>query len=148
MEIEVVLSIVALVIALAAAGIAYYCGQTATKMTQYIYLANKWYEIKEKEFDNPDFVNPRKTFSYRTSFTGDSLRKYETFAWICWGHGEDIYLNKWHEDPGFKPSMRQYKSLHYSWLKEPQHSRRFDSSFIRYIDGLEQIEIQNPSEKG
>ncbi|MDH5363642.1 MAG: hypothetical protein OEW82_00535 [Dehalococcoidia bacterium] len=137
MEIGLRLSIVALVIALIAAGIAYFSCHTATKMTRYTYLANKWYEIKDREFDNPNFTDLAKTSSYKTSFTGDSLKKYETFAWICWGHAEDIYLNKWHKDAGFKPSLKYYKNLHYSWLKDPENSKRFDSSFIKYIDALQ-----------
>jgi hypothetical protein len=106
-------------------------------MTRYTYLANKWYEIREREFDNPDFTDPGKTSSYKTSFTGDSLKQYETFAWVCWGHAEDIYGNKWHEDAGFKPTLKYYKSLHYSWLKESENSKRFDSSFIKYINELQ-----------
>ena len=130
----IAISIAALVIALVSAGIAYYSVRKAMKMTRYTYLANKWYDIKEKEFNNPDFTNPGKNSSYKTSFTGDSLKKYETLAWTCWAHAEDVYLNKWHENPGFKPTLKWYKSLHYSWLKEPENTKRFDSSFIKYID--------------
>lgn len=106
------------------------------RMSRYTYLANKWYDIKEKEFENPDFINIDKTKSYKTTFQGNTLNKYITFAWICWAHAEDIYLNKFHDDLGFQPSLKRYKSLHYVWLRESENSSRFDPEFIKYIEEL------------
>ena len=127
------LSIVAVVIAVMSAGIALYSVHKTAKMTRYTYLANKWYDIKEKEFVNPDFADPSKTSSYETSFTGDSLKKYKTFAWTCWAHAEDVYRNHWHERRDFKRTLKWYKRLHYSWLKEPENIEHFNGSFVKYI---------------
>ena len=84
MQIGTILSIIAIVIAALSAGIAYFSLRKTIRMSRYTYLANKWYEIKEREFNNPDFADPSMTSSYRTKFAGDTLRKYETFAWMCW----------------------------------------------------------------
>jgi len=137
---EPTISIVALglsIIATISAIITVFYRRETVRIARYTYLANKWYDIKEKELANPDFRDPSKTSKYSNFFKGDSLSKYETFAWICWGHAEDVYLNKWHEDPSFKPSIKWYKSLHYEWLKEPANRERFNSEFIDYIDHLE-----------
>lgn len=136
MTIEICLSIGALIIAIGAAVIAWRAVHEAKKMTQYTYLANKWYDIKEKEFDNPDFTNLSKTSSYKISFEDDGLRKYEIFAWTCWGHAEDIFLNEWSEDSGFKPSLKRYKELHHTWLKNSENSKHFNSKFREYIANL------------
>lgn len=136
---ETALSIAAITIAVisaAAAGVACYYVRMEIRMMRYTYLANKWYEIKEKEFINPDFTDPSKTSTYKTSFTGNVLRKYETFTWICWGHAEDVFRNKWHKDPGFQSSLKWCKSLHYSWLNEPDNKKYFSSDFLRYVDEL------------
>lgn len=132
-----IVAIVAAVGAIVAAYVAWRAVKEAKKMARYTYLANKWYDIKERELDNPDFTNLSKTSSYKTSFTGDSLRKYEIFAWMCWGHAEDIFLNEWSEDPGFKPSLKRYKELHRTWLKDPENSKHFNPEFTEYIDNLQ-----------
>lgn len=106
------------------------------EMTRYTYLADKWYEIGIKELDNPDFTNLNKTSSYKASFKGNKLRKYESFARVCWGHVEDIYLHNWHKDIAFEPSIKRYKEFHYSWLKEPENKKRFTLDFIKYINEL------------
>lgn len=106
------------------------------EMVRYTYLADKWYEIKKEELHNPDFTDPSKTSSYKTSFTGNKLRKYESFAWICWGHAEDVYIYNYHEDPGFEPSLKRCKELHYQWLMEGGNKKHFKPDFIEYIDRL------------
>jgi len=108
-------------------------------MSQYNYLANKWYDIKEKEFDYPDFRDPSKTCSYETVFAGDMLTRYDSFAWICWAHAEDIYSNGFHKEAAFKPTIKWYKELHYNWLMNPDNYKRFRTmpGFIEYVNELE-----------
>lgn len=106
------------------------------EMTRYTYLADKWYEMKKEELHNPDFTDQSKTSSYKTSFKGNKLRKYESFAWICWGHAEDVYTNNYHKDPSFEPSLKRCKQLHHSWLKESENAKLFRRNFIEYINKL------------
>ncbi len=131
---EIFIAFLALFVSSISIIIAWYSVYKSTKMTLYTYLAEKWYDIKEIELDNPDFIDSNKTSSYKTCFTGDLLRKYETFAFICWAHAEDMYLNKWHKDIGFAPTLNWYKKLHFNWLSEPENRKYFNSSFMKYIN--------------
>ena len=120
--IAVVLSIIAIVFSCIAL-------HRQLRIVKYTYLANKWYDIKDREFENPEFTEQAKTSTYKTSFSGKLLREYEIFAWICWGHAEDIWANKWNDDAGFRPSIKRYKKLHYEWLKETKNSENFRDEF-------------------
>lgn len=137
MQINIAIAaIIIAIISATASGILCYFVWVQLRIARYTYLANKWYEIKEKEYINPEFIDITKTSTFKDSFKGDLLKKYETFAWICWGHAEDVYRNKWHKDPGFKSSFKQRKNLHYRWLKELENQKHFSSDFIKYIDAL------------
>jgi len=145
MEIGIAISIVALVIALISAGAAWHSiriakrsAYNALRGAQYDYLAKKWYDIKEKEFNYPDFIDSDKTRSYKTAFSGNKLTRYEIFAWVCWAHAEDIYHNRWHNDPAFEPTIKSYKNLHYSWLMDPNNYKQFtaEPNFMKYVNEL------------
>lgn len=133
-----VITAVTVVLAVAIAAYSVYIARSSTreslKMSRYTYLANKWYELKEKEYENPDFIDSSKLQSYETAFKGEVLKRYESFAWMCWAHAEDAFLNHYHEDPGFKPSIRRCKILHYKWLTNNRD--RFDPEFLAYIEAL------------
>lgn len=107
------------------------------RMSRYTYLANKWYEIKDKEFQAPSFADKSKTDSYNSAFKEDMLRKYEAFAWMCWGHAEDVFRNNWHNEPDFSPTIKYYKKLHYKWLVDQKGKAIFTPKFIDYIDTLQ-----------
>lgn len=128
--------IVALKISKTSIGIARAGQQQTLETSRYIYLANKWYEIKEREFQFPRFADKNMTESYPTAFSEDDLRKYEAFAWICWAHAEDIFRNGWYDKPDFKPTIKHYKDLHYKWLTDKKDEGIFASEFIDYIETL------------
>ena len=55
-----------------AVGISAYSLRTAiiskresTRMASYLYLGNVWYDLKQKEFEYPNFVDENKTRSYK-----------------------------------------------------------------------------------
>ncbi len=114
----------------------FYQARNVTSLTHYTYLANKWYEIKEKEFANPDLVEIACTTDYKSSFKGNDLGRYNIFAWMCWGHAEDTFLNGWHNDPGFNPTIRWYKKNHLTWLLDEENKGKFDEAFIKYVLSL------------
>lgn len=124
---------VAMVIAVGIAAYSVHIAKSSARMSQYAYLANKWYELKEKEFDNPGFAEVGRTQSYETAFTGQALKQYESFAWMCWGYAEDVFVNHFHEDQAFNPTIRRCKSLHYTWLTRD----RFGPNFLAYIKALQ-----------
>lgn len=106
------------------------------EMMRYTYLADKWYEMMIKELDNPDFADQSKTSSYKTYFKGNKLRQYKSFARMCWGYAEDVYINNYHKEPSFEPSLKRCKQLHYSWLKETENRELFSRDFRKYIEEL------------
>lgn len=139
---EIACSLTASVMMVATVGIAAYpvcvarrSTREALKMARYSYLAVKWYDMKEKEFDHPDFVDSSKTQSYEAEFAEDKLTQYETFASMCWAYAEDAFLNGYHEDPAFRPTIRRCKSLHGSWFAN--NADKFSQQFVGYINALE-----------
>jgi len=138
---EIACTVATILVLIAAVCIAYkswrLSGQSLTdslRMARYTFLANKWYEIKEKEFANPRLVDEVKNKSYDTEFKGLSLRQYKSFAWMCWAHAEDIWHNDFHQTPDFEPSIKRYKKLHYKWLTDNKES--FHHDFVTYIKEL------------
>lgn len=138
---EIACTVATVLVLIAAVFIAYkswkLSGQSLTgslRTARYTFLANKWYEIKEKEFDNPSLVDEVKNQSYDTEFKGEDFQKYKSFAWMCWAHAEDIWHNDFHQTPDFEPSIKHYKKLHYKWLTDNNQS--FNPEFVKYIEEL------------
>ena len=135
----------ALCIAIFAVAVSLYSIHRSTRMAQYTYLANIWFKIKDEGFKRYDFIDPNKTTAYKTYFTGDMLMDYNNFAYMCWAHAEDIYLNRWHKKwwlwgtTCYTPTIRGYKKLHYKWLME--HTRDFNHHFRKYIEKLDLFSI-------
>ena len=97
----------------------------AQKQATYIHLANLWYSIKQKGLENSEFIEPKFSSLYRLEEIHGKYQNYHVYAWLCWGHAEDCFANKFHGDPGFEPSIRNYKELHYAWLSVPKNSAMF-----------------------
>jgi len=138
---EIACTVTSAVAVVLAVGIAAYSAYVArrslresVRTMRYTYLANIWYSTKEKEFENPDFIDESKTQDYRTAFQHSTLKRYEVFASICWGHAEDIFRNNWHKELDFEPTIKRCKKLHYNWLVN--NSSRFIPEFIDYIKKL------------
>jgi len=112
----------------------------AQKQATYIHLANLWYLIKQKGLENSKFIEPKLTSLYRPQEVHGEYRDYHVYAWLCWGHAEDCFANKFHGDPGFEPSIRNYKELHYGWLSVPENSAMFTKGFINWVNN----EIKSP----
>jgi hypothetical protein len=132
----------ALCIAIFAVAISLYSIHRSMRMAQYTYLANIWFKIKDKGFKRHDFIDPNKTTAYKTYFTGNRLTDYNIFAYMCWAHAEDIYLNRWHRkwygrgSACYTSTIQDFKKRHYKWLRQPNNSRDFDSHFKKYIEKL------------
>jgi hypothetical protein len=110
----------------------------AQEQAIYAHLADLWYTIKLKGLENDYFIDPQFTSSYRQrGVHGDKYRKYHVYAWLCWGHAEDCYKDGFHEKPSFKPSIINYKELHYVWFCVHKNRNMFSEKFIEWIDKLE-----------
>ncbi len=106
--------------------------ESAHKQAVYIHLANLWYEIKKKGLENSLFINPDFCTLFRQKEILDKYLDYHIYAWLCWGHAEDCFRNKFHTDAGFKPSISNYKELHYAWLID-KNEKKFDKDFIKWV---------------
>ncbi|MCK5346374.1 MAG: SET domain-containing protein [Candidatus Heimdallarchaeota archaeon] len=106
----------------------------AQKQATYIHLANLWYSIKQKGLENSEFIEPKYSSLYRPQEVHGKYQNYHVYAWLCWGHAEDCFANEFHGDPGFKPSITNYKELHYAWLSEPKNRAMFTKDFINWVN--------------
>jgi hypothetical protein len=132
----------ALCIAIFAVAVSLYSIRRSTRMAQYTYLANIWFKIKDEGFKRYDFIDPNKTTAYKTYFTGDMLTDYNIFAYMCWAHAEDIYLNRWHRkwygrgSTCYTPTIQDFKKRHYKWLMQPNNNQNFNGGFTNYVKKL------------
>lgn len=106
----------------------------AQKQVTYIHLANLWYKIKLKGLENSEFINPKFSSLYRQKEVHDKYQEYHVYAWLCWGHAEDCFEKKFQGDPGFEPSIRNHKELHYAWLSVRENSDMFSKDFINWAN--------------
>lgn len=106
----------------------------AGKQATYIHLANLWYDIKKRGLENSLFIQPEFTTLYRQEEYLDKYRDYHIYAWLCWGHAEDCFHNNFHSDVGFKPSIANYKELHYAWFLTPKNKKMFSDNFIKWVE--------------
>ena len=112
-----------------AAKISAQSAEFAQKQATYIHLANLWYEIKKRGLENSSFISPEFTTVYRNEEVLSKYLNYHIYAWLCWGHAEDCFHNKFHSDAGFKPSILNYKELHYAWLVTPKNRNMFKETY-------------------
>lgn len=99
----------------------------------YAHLADIWYKIKLKEFENSDFIDPQFTSLYRSKDVYGKYHKYHVHAWLCWGHAEDCYNRDLHKDSAFNPSIGSYKEFHYAWFCVPKNRHLFDPDFVKWV---------------
>jgi len=106
-------------------GVYYY--HSVIKWNFYRYLADLYYEILEKGFQNPEFCDPEKTRKYETEWLSDPKKyKYDVFARMCFAYLEDIYdtaskssllLNKKYILKLYAPTFERIKIMHGTWFE-------------------------------
>ena len=111
------------------------------RQATYLHLASLWYQIKQRGLECDDFTRPEFTTLFRQEDALTKYRQYNVYAWMSWGHAEDCYLKGYHTDEGFRPSIENYKEIHYAWLSVPQHRRKFSTKFSKWVD----TELLQPS---
>ena len=129
-----------------AASVSAQSADNAQRQATYIHLANLWYTIKQKGLEDSDFIDSQFTSLYRPQDVHGKYRSYHVYAWLCWGHAEDCYENKFHGDVGFAPSIRSYKELHYAWFCVPKNSDMFSEEFIKWVKELKSSLVEVKSQ--
>ena len=121
-------------------GIFYYI--SAIKWNSYRYLADLYYKILEKCFENPDFCDSEKTRNYKTKWQSDPEKyQYDVFARMCFAYLEDIYdtalkssllLNKEYILKLYAPTFERIKIMHGTWF-ENNRSTSSTKGFFEFI---------------
>lgn len=112
--------------------------QTRSSMS-YSDLDSMYMEILKMGIDRPEFRDPEKTLSYKTSFSGDELMSYETYAYIVWNFCEAIY-DRTHDEENiitWLPVIIAEKRLHYAWIEEPENHHKFKKGFLSYMKSIQ-----------
>jgi hypothetical protein len=107
--------------------------KAATRLASYSHLARLWYDLKARGIEAPEFINPVFTTLYRPRRSDQLHVRYDTYAWMCWGHAEDCFVHGYHKDPGFLPSIESYKELHCTWLYNPNNRKHFSAEFLQWV---------------
>lgn len=111
----------------------------ANDRSTYLHLARLWYDLKHTGYLNPQYVRPEFTTLYSAAEL-DVYSDYEFYAWMCWGHAEDCYLQKhqgtrYATDEDFLPTLRNCKELHFAWLLDSRDHGIFGEEFLEWVTG-------------
>lgn len=122
-------------------GVFYYL--STIKWNFYRYLADLYYEILKKGFENPDFCDPEKTRNYEREWSSNHQKyKYDIFARMCWAYLEDIYdtslkskllLSKKTFIKLYAPTFEQIKIRHGTWLENNKSTFPM-TGFLKFIE--------------
>ena len=128
---------------------------SSIKWNFYRYLADLYYVILEKSFENPDYCDPKMTRNYETVWSNNPQKhEYEIFARTCWAFLEDIYdtslksnwvLSKNNILKIYAPTFERIKTIHGVWLKNNKTVFPM-KGFIEFIDSNKWRNCLEPSE--
>ena len=102
--------------------------------TTYVHLASLWYDIKKQGLMSDNFLSPEFTTIYQSEDRFKTYKQYHIYAWACWGHAEDCFINDFHKKDSFLPSIENYKELHYVWLCKPKNRQMFRYDFLKWVE--------------
>ena len=124
------------------------------KWNFYQYLADLYYVILQKSFENPNYCNPEMTKDYEKEWPHNPEKhEYEIFARTCWAYLEDIYAtslkSKWllaNEDiiNIYAPTFERIKTIHGAWLKNNKSIFPM-KGFLEFIDSNKWRDYIDPS---
>lgn len=124
------------------------------KWNLYRYLAELYYVILEKSFENPNYCNPKMTKDYEKEWPHNPEKhEYEIFARTCWAYLEDIYAtslkSKWllaNKDiiDIYAPTFERIKTIHGAWLKNNKSIFPM-KGFLEFIDSNKWRDYIDPS---
>jgi len=120
----------------------------------YRYLADLYYQILEKSFENPNYCDPKLTQDYETEWQNNPQKhEYDIFARLCWAYLEDIYDAYLKSKLVFAdkeiikiyaPTFERIKTIHGAWLENNKTKFPMEG-FIEFIDSNKWRDHLDPS---
>ena len=117
-----------------------YMFRQTSRAQSYSDLDLMYADILKIGLDHPEFRSPEKTSRYKTVFSGDDLRQYETYAFMAWNVCETVYdRTSKHTRRTWEPVVHAEMRLHHAWMSDPGNRRNFKDEFLEYLDGLDAV---------
>ena len=127
-----VLIFVPLIISITAIVISLYTAKKSEDVRLYNSLDSIYTQLMKVGVDNPDFRDPHKTNSYKTSFEGSRLYGYESYAFMSINMVATVY-DRYKKIPRTWYNIIKIEGdLHKSWFYN--NSQKFRDEFVDFID--------------
>jgi len=105
------------------------------RATSYSDLDAMYLEVLKLGLQFPEFRDSRRTSTYRASFSGAELFRYDTYAFICWNLCESIYDR---EDAAlsetWRPVIGEENRLHRAWFDQEENHGKFKQRFCKFVE--------------
>jgi len=128
-------AVVAAALSLAAIIVSIFSFRKTRRINLYQDIDRLYLEVLKLGIENPKFVDPEYTGNYKEKFSDDSLRKYNTYAFIVWNVCETI-ADREDDDALFQtwePVMKAENQLHGAWFDNEENQGKFKKQFRDFM---------------
>ncbi len=123
-QIPLIISIIAIVISIVAT-------KKSEDVLTYNSLDKMYTELMKVGIDNPDFRNVHKTSNYKSSFEGNRLYAYESYAFMSMNLVATVH-DRYKKTPDTWHNIISHEiNLHKYWFAD--NSAKFKSNFVDFI---------------